>query len=343
MVNKFFLYLLIIWSNSFPILAQENIEDYSVVFLIYHRFGEDTLPSTNIQISQFKEQIKALTNEEHSFPDIMSTITKLENKKAHLPRSVIITVDDGYKSVMTEAWPLLKENNIPLTIFIATDPIDSGQKNYLSWQDIRKLVSEGVTIAHHGSNHNHPPNESLEDFKNGILRANRRFQEELGFIPKIYAYPYGEFTPDIQNTLKELGFRVAFGQFSGVAGPQSDLFAIPRFAINEKYGGISRFGLIVNSLSLPVSNIVPENPVLSRNNNPPSFGFNLIKGIPNINNLACYPSHLGEAADISIIDENRVEVRFELPFPVGRSRINCTLPGPNGRWYWFGRPFILYN
>jgi peptidoglycan/xylan/chitin deacetylase (PgdA/CDA1 family) len=312
-----------------------------VVFLIYHRFGEGNYPSTNTTLEQFIEQVNILVGEGHGFPSLQSTITTLQNKGSHPEKSVIITVDDGYKSVMTKAWPLLKAHNIPLTIFIATDPIDSGQQNYLSWDDIRQLLSEGVTIAHHGANHGHGPRLSLNDFKADILKVSKRFQDELGFIPDIYAYPYGEFTPEIQKVIKELGLKAAFGQFSGATGPSSDLFSLSRFPINEKYSDLSRFRLIINSLALPVTNIIPENPLLLPENNPPSFGFSLEKNIPNIKSIACYPSHLGKAADLNFLGNKRIEVRFDLPFPNGRSRINCTLPGPNGRWYWFGRPFII--
>ena len=57
--------------------------------------------------------------------------------------------------------------------------------------------------------------------------------------------------------------------------------------------------------------------------------------------LACYPSHMEGAAVISLSPGSRVEVQFEKPFPPGRNRINCTLPGPDGRWYWFGRLFMV--
>ncbi|MGY8985028.1 MAG: polysaccharide deacetylase family protein, partial [Sphingomonadales bacterium] len=289
MIHRIFLFFFLIFSYSAEAFTQESHEDSSVVFLVYHRFGENDFPSTNVQINQFKEQLKILIEGGHSFPNIADTLENLKNKTLHPKKSVVITVDDGYKSVMTEAWPLLKKHNIPLTLFIATDSIDSGNKNYLTWDDIRQLISEGVTISHHGADHGHAPQRSIKSFKTDTLKANKRFQEELGFIPKIYAYPYGEYTPDIQNTLRSLGLKFAFAQFSGASGPQNDLLAIPRFAINENYSDIPRFRLIVNSLSLPINDILPDNPVLSQDNNPPSFGFSLEESITNIRDLACYP------------------------------------------------------
>ncbi len=57
--------------------------------------------------------------------------------------------------------------------------------------------------------------------------------------------------------------------------------------------------------------------------------------------LACFPSHLERAAETLIWPKRRIEVRFDEPFPAGRNRINCTLQGADGRWYWFGRLFMV--
>ena len=48
---------------------------------------------------------------------------------------------------------------------------------------------------------------------------------------------------------------------------------------------------------------------------------------------------MDKAARIEILAGRRVEIRFDEPFPEGRHRINCTLPGPDRRWYWFGKFF----
>jgi len=56
--------------------------------------------------------------------------------------------------------------------------------------------------------------------------------------------------------------------------------------------------------------------------------------------LGCYVSGQGRLA-LKAIGARRVEGRPAQPFPPGRSRINCTLPGPGGRWRWYGTQFYL--
>ncbi len=75
--------------------------------------------------------------------------------------------------------------------------------------------------------------------------------------------------------------------------------------------------------------------------NPPIFGFTVDEKVRGLSVLACYPSHLGAAADLLRPTPNRVEVRFDKAFPKGRNRINCTMPAGGGRWYWYGRYFLV--
>lgn len=100
-------------------------------------------------------------------------------------KTVSITVDDAFKSVINEGWPRLKAAGLPMTLFVSTDPVDEGNPNYMSWDDIRTLESEGVEIAHHTASHLHMIYEGPETSLADIKRASERFETELGYVPKI--------------------------------------------------------------------------------------------------------------------------------------------------------------
>ncbi len=327
---------------TIPIGAQAQPQNTGTV-LIYHRFGEDTLPSTNIPIALFEAHIEELlTPGKYSHPSLEELLAARRVGNSFDRTAVVITADDGYASIYNEAWPRLKAAQIPLTVFIATDPIDGGGSNYMTWDQIRALVADGVTIAHHGASHLHMLEASTDEVLEDVQRSSRRFAEELGFVPKIFAYPYGEYDPGLIETIRVQGFDYAFAQYSGPLPATGHDFALPRFPMNERYGEISRFRLVTASVPLPVSDIIPENPVLTAANNPPSYGFTLQIPLAGPRALSCFPSHLGAAADLHIVgDGSRIEVRFDEPFPPGRNRINCTLATGDGRWYWLGKLFIV--
>ena len=66
-----------------------------------------------------------------------------------------------------------------------------------------------------------------------IEYSNQRFIKELGFKPKLFAYPYGEYDKKTLEIVKGSGFEAAFGQHSGVAHISSGIFELPRYAMNE--------------------------------------------------------------------------------------------------------------
>lgn len=339
-IRNFFLTVCAAMTAAASLQAEE-----SAVVLIYHRFGEDQVPSTNVRLEQFDAQIAELKSGGYSFLSLGEIARRLKNRLELPDKTIAVTVDDAYKSVYTEGWPRLKAAGIPMTLFVSTDPVDAAsaqdKSNYMTWDDVRALQAEGVEIAHHTASHLHMPHAGVEASIADIRRASVRFDEELGSVPTLFAYPYGEYTLAIRDAIEAEGFVAAFAQYSGAAATWHDTFALPRFPVNERYGDMGRFKLISQSRALPVSDVVPAQIELTDDRNPPAYGFTIGENVRGISALACYPSHLGAPADIIRIEGNRIEVRFDKPFPKGRNRINCTLPIGNGRWYWHGRFFLV--
>jgi poly-beta-1,6-N-acetyl-D-glucosamine N-deacetylase len=319
--------------GSTVVEAQES----SAVILVYHRFGEPDHPSTNIKIKQFEAHLEELRKQRYTVMGIPEIVAKIGRGETLPDRTVGITVDDAFASVYKNAWPRLREAKFPFTVFVATDPVDRASSGYMTWDQIRELSKAGVTIGGHTKSHPHLPALSLETVKQELDGSNARFMAELGRRPTIFSYPFGEFDLAIRELVIDRGYQAAFGQNSGVVDPVLDVFALPRFALNEKFAGIDRFRLIANALPLPVTDIIPANPVLG--DNPPAFGFTIARDIAGLAGLACFASSEGEVHLERL--ERRVEVRFREPFPPGRSRINCTMPGPEGRWRWFGMQFVV--
>ena len=90
--------------------------------------------------------------------------------------------------------------------------------------------------------------------------SNKIFLKELGEIPSLFAYPYGETDNRIINLLKEYKYKVAFGQHSGVINETSNLYYLPRFSLNEKYGNIDRVKFAANTKGLGVYDFIPNDP-----------------------------------------------------------------------------------
>ena len=328
----------IIFLLLFDSLAFSKIKNSNHLnVLMYHRFGETNYPSTNITLKQFDQHIKELKKEQYNVVSLNNGIKAIKNEIKILDRSISITIDDAYLSVYKIAWPILRKNNFTFTLFVSTDVIDRKLPNYMSWDQIRELVDNGITIGSQTKTHPHMHRLNDEEILYEIEYSNNRFIEELGIKPNIFAYPYGEYDLKTLNIVKNSGFVAAFGQHSGVAHISTGLFQLPRFAMNENYGSIERLKLSINALPMIVKDISPINPFIKEN--PPNFGFTLSNNINPKKIVRCFASNK-ISTNTSRIGKNRIEVRLEKPFPKNRGRINCTMEAFNGRWRWFGKQFV---
>ncbi len=307
--------------------------------VMYHKFGESDSPSTNIRIEQFEAHIAELTSGKYSVLPLPEIVRRMREGTALPDRTVAITIDDAFMSVYREAWPRLRAANLPFTLFVATDAIDKGLAGYMSWDQIRELAAAGVTIGSQTRSHPHMPR--LDDTANAreLIHSNQRFLSELSQRPTLFAYPYGEYGTAVQRAVSQAGFVAAFGQHSGAMYPGEDRFGFPRWAMNERYGDLRRFRMAVNATPFRVTDVTPPDRTLQRN--PPAFGFTLAEDLPNVGQLACYSSHHGGPVRIERLGDRRFEIRLDSPFPRGRARINCTVPGPDQRWRWLGVQFYV--
>ena len=153
-----FLFICLNITNVFA----NNIKNSAVVFM-YHKFGISKYPSTSVTIGQLDSHIDELNKIKYNIKSLDFIINTIIND-GQLPENVIgISVDDADRSFLNAAWPKFKNNNIPVTLFVSTSTIVKNNKNYLNWDEIRKLKDEGVTIGAHAHLHAHMPNLSKEE------------------------------------------------------------------------------------------------------------------------------------------------------------------------------------
>lgn len=313
----------------------------SAVVVMYHRFGEPSLPSTNIQVEQFEAHLNELADSRYSVLPIPEILSKLSAREPLPDRAVGISIDDAFLSVYEKAWPRLRDAGMPFTLFVATKPLDDGTSGYMSWDQLRELHAAGVSIGSQTHSHPHMPRDSKTQNVEELRISNERFLAELGVTPDVIAYPYGEYSLAVRDAAKEAGFAFGFGQHSGAIHYLQDMYYLPRFSMNETYGGLDRFKLAVNALPLPVKDLTPADPLLSNETNPPSFGFTVVAEpvVRRLARLSCYEARQGKLK-LELLGP-RIEARLGEALPKGRSRINCTMPAGNGRWHWFGLQFYL--
>lgn len=314
----------------------------SAVVVMYHRFGDDRYPSTNIKLDQLDAHLAELKSGGYHVLPLPEIVAALKDKKPLPDKAIGITIDDAYLSVFTNGWPRFKAAGIPVTLFVATDPVDEASstpsKEYMNWDQVREMAAGGATIGHHSASHLHMAAADAARNRRDLDKASARFVEKLGQRPALFAYPYGEASLDNERLAADMGFAVAFGQHSGAIGPDANMFYLPRFALNETYGDVKRFRLVVGTLPMAVADVTPADPLIGAHN-PPAIGFTVRQPTGGLDRLSCFISP--EKAQLERLGDNRFEVRVQKPFAKGRTRLNCTMPAADGRWYWYGRQFYV--
>jgi len=315
----------------------ENIDDFGIIGLMYHRFNENKYPSTNIKMDDFKKQLEIIEKENIKFINPKEFEHELVSNKIN--RKMLLTIDDAFLSFYKNAWPILKEKRIPFILFVNTREI--GSFNYMNWQQIKELYREDfVEIGNHSHSHEYLVDESSTTIKKDIIKSIEIFNNELGKNSDFFSYPFGEYSLEFKKIIRELGFKYAFGQHSGVIDETKDFLELPRFPINEKYGDLKRFKTLTKTLPLKYKNIFPAEKYLKLSKNPPDVKIEFFENIKKIN---CYSNeeNIWKKSEINFINNQIIKIKLQGKFIGERGRINCSLREDNGFWRWLGIQFVI--
>ncbi len=122
------------------------------------------------------------------------------------PNQIALTFDDGLRGVYEHALPIFRADEIPATVFLTTDfvgrtnrwpslPPDAPTMTMLRWSELEELQTAGWTIEAHTATH--PDLRRLDDYaiQAELQHADEAIETRLGRRPRVFAYPYGSWTP----------------------------------------------------------------------------------------------------------------------------------------------------
>ena len=184
------------------------------------------------------------------------------------------------------------------------------------------------------------PLNTISEIKEDLLNSHKSWIKNIGFIPKLFAYPYGETSEEVINILEQFDISHAFGQHSGVISSFDNRYYLPRFSLNERFGEIDRFAFAVNAYSLDIKNFLPRNMFLTKNKRP-TIEFSILNDLKG-SSIDCFSNPGGEWSkqELTNITKDRLQIKIKEEYLSGRARLNCTT-NVEGNWYWFGYQFLI--
>src|SRR5687768_8785648 len=167
--------------------------------LCYHIVEAPAAPRMHIDRETFRQHLRYLEMTGYNVVPLRHVYEYVSGKRASLPKNaVVITIDDGWRSTYTEAWPELKKRNFPFTVFIYPNIIGK-TANALTWQQIKEMSDAGVDIQSHALTHpflTKRRHRSMSDDKYAawlqreLAESRRILEKQTGRDVKFLAYPY---------------------------------------------------------------------------------------------------------------------------------------------------------
>ncbi len=330
--------LIILFIFAVGMFAAEPKYNAAVIFM-YHRFDEKHYPSTSIDKEQFAFHLEYLKTNGYNVWSLSKIVRYIKEKKQLPPKTVALTMDDAYRSVYTVAYPMLKEKGFPFTVFVNTLPVDNHSKRYLTWDQMRQMQQNGAEFANHSWDHPYfvkylayDDEKLFTTIRKQIEKTQHRLQEELGkacnAYPKMFAYPFGEYTHRIEKVLQRLGY-VGVTQVPGVFTSRTSLLEIPRYPMAVRFADKEDFLLKLHTQALPLRRYPNDDHLVLKN--PPILRLELKRNFPD---LACYSSS-GERLELRWISKMDIEISAKKPLNPPRDHYTCTAKVDKKHWYWY--------
>jgi len=179
----------------------------------------------SLPVRQFEEGVAALVRwareRGHSFVPLTATPQ----------RGVAVTFDDGYRSTLTLAAPILVEHSIAFSVFVTKSYVDSESK-YLTTTDLRTLVSlPGVMLGTHGVSHSQFFELDEKALREELSSSRDWLQQTIGAPVTLLSYPHGSHTQRIGEIARECGYTTAACSSRGTFTEAAQSMRIPRIDI----------------------------------------------------------------------------------------------------------------
>lgn len=226
-----------------------------VPILVYHHFGAVARGAMAVRTRTLAWQLRYL--EEHGYHVIWLrdyVDYRLGVASAPPPRSVILTADDGRRSVFTDMLPLIRAFRMPVTLFIYPSAI-SNASYAMTWGQLAALIHTGLfQVESHTCWH---PNFEIEKRRLGparyalfvsrqLTQSKRILERRLGIHVDMLSWPFGLYDRFLMRQAAAAGYVAAVTIERKAASPDDPLLALPRYIVTDADVG-ARFARLLES------------------------------------------------------------------------------------------------
>lgn len=208
----------------------------TVPILCYHQLSQKK-SSNKITVSEesFDRQMAYLKVSGYNVITLRQFLDFVECRRRPPQKSVLITIDDGWKTAKTIAYPILKKYGFTAVLFVYTDLIKDKQNSLtLSWDDVRSLNRSGVfEIGSHTVTHSDLGKISDEQLQRELQDSQRIINAKIGITPDTIAYPNGVFNKKVMDSMSKYGYKAGFTVVRGPNAFFQNTYALNRSMVHN--------------------------------------------------------------------------------------------------------------
>jgi peptidoglycan/xylan/chitin deacetylase (PgdA/CDA1 family) len=218
------------------------------IVLCYHRFEDKPHDTLAIAPAEFRVQMKQLKDAGIQVVAMKDFLAWRRGEKSIPPKSAIITIDDGYVSGYSVAWPILKEFGYPFTLFIYTNYVGVGGKS-ITWAQLEEMRDAGVdiechTVSHHDLRHAPKGQDYTAWLHNELYTSKDILEQKLGIKIVAFAFPYGTHNEIVRKMAMDAGYQALFTVYGQHMAIDARADQLGRYAVESMHPDV--FKMAVN-------------------------------------------------------------------------------------------------
>jgi len=213
--------------------------------LIYHEIGNASkeLGETAISLDSFTQQMRYLADRGYTTISVRELVNHMRRGDAVPQRPVVLTFDDGWKSVLN-AIPVLDQYGFKASFWIVAEKGIGG--DCLAWDDLRQIIrNPRFEVGSHTLTHPWNALDNLVTWTDGthstkgrndarreLLRSRQLIEEQLQVPVRYLAWPVGWYNARLIGLAKRAGYQALLTAEDGLNRYGDDVFAIKRIFVD---------------------------------------------------------------------------------------------------------------
>ncbi|BEU86567.1 hypothetical protein TAMA11512_00310 [Selenomonas sp. TAMA-11512] len=240
-----YFFLALFFLLSVPLLYIASHPADGVLILEYHQITDHPRPGADlytISTKEFSDQLDYLQSEGYETITMHDYAKAMKGMKELPAKCVVLTFDDGYDNVYTEAIPRLKERGMTGVVYVVANY--ANKEKYMTWKEIADLDASGIEIGSHTANHL-PLTDLSAEAQLDEIRLSKLLIEWNALKHSIhsFSYPNGKYTPELFDMLREEDYYTAVTGDAGKNTLDMNPYTLKRVVISPSPFGLFTFRL----------------------------------------------------------------------------------------------------